>query len=334
MQSVQVPDRPGWVRYCREGSLFDPGPTEGLGPTCLALKTLHMLGLLDRLDREERDAWTGRVQSFQTRSGDARGHFEDEAVLDSVDGLFRRDWETRRAETRQACATLMTVRSHPLLPLDFVPEDPSQTRARVREMDWETPWHAGSQTAHLMAFHRVNARYFGRADADEHVAAILDELEQRQDPDTGVWFTGDPSTQQKVNGAMKVIAGYELAGEAFPHPDRVIDFVLSATNDRDACHHADFVYALHKCARHTDHRRGEIEQSVEDRIPDMVAFRKPDGGFSFDREASGQNYYGHPTSTGEPVSDVHGTCLFTWGLVMAADLLGYRDKLGWKLPVT
>lgn len=42
----------------------------------------------------------------------------------------------------------------------------------------------------------------------------------------------------------------------------------------------------------------------------------PDGGFSYSVGKSQTNYYGVPISHGCAVSDIHGTCLLTWALVM------------------
>ena len=40
-------------------------------------------------------------------------------------------------------------------------------------------------------------------------------------------------------------------------------------------------------------------------------------------------------TTGEKLeADIHGTFLHTWTLVMISDILGWKDKLGWELPIT
>lgn len=64
--TLRVPGRPGWVRFCPEGALFEPGERAGLGMGWLALKTLSMLNCLHRLAPGELEGWVGYIQSFQT----------------------------------------------------------------------------------------------------------------------------------------------------------------------------------------------------------------------------------------------------------------------------
>jgi len=334
-QTVRIPGHPGWVRYCTEGSLFEPGERAGLGLSCLALKLLHMLGMLSRLDTAERGRWLAHIQSFQTASGRAAGYFEDEAVLRVVDRWWRKDWGVRRAETRQACAALLSAGSQPLTPLPVLASTPRQVRRFVRRLDWRNPWAAGSHAGHLMFFLHANATSFGSAAArDSLLPALLEELDSLQDAETGCWGVGNPSPARLINGAMKVITGYDFAGIPFSHPERLIDFALSLANERDACHHADIVYVLHQCSRASPHRQSEVRAFAVSRLEQLVPFRKEDGGFSFNKEGTGRTYYGLPIGQGRPVSDIHGTTLFVWTVVMLADLLEWRDRLAWRLPVT
>lgn len=63
--AICVPRRPGWVRFCHEGALFEPGERAGLGISCLALKGFHMLNLLlPRLESSELEDWIEGIRSF------------------------------------------------------------------------------------------------------------------------------------------------------------------------------------------------------------------------------------------------------------------------------
>jgi len=333
--TVRVLGQPGWVRFCREGALFEPGDRAGLGMSCLALKTLYMLNLLDRLSPGELEDWIAYIHSFQTVSGRSAGYFEDQALLRVVDRWWRRDWATRRAETRQACAALLSVDARPKAPIRSIPRSPRDVRQFIRQLPWETPWVAGSHASHLMFFLHVNATVFGENSTEKILLpVILEKLEALQDPETGSWFTGNPSPEQMINGAMKVITGYSFLSLPFRHADRLIDFALTLANDYDACHHTDLIYVLHQCSRLSGHRLSEVHQVAEQRLADIIRFRRRDGAFSFRPEGSGLVYYGVPMSRGLPVSDIHGTTLFVWALVMIADILGWRAELGWRLPVT
>ena len=84
-QAVHDKNHPGRVRWCLEGDLFMPGARAGLGASCLALKTLTMLGLLDRLEPGVLAAWVDHIKAFQTAEGEFRGYFEDPALLRQLD---------------------------------------------------------------------------------------------------------------------------------------------------------------------------------------------------------------------------------------------------------
>lgn len=339
-QTVYI--RPGRVRFCAEGALFEPGERAGLGLACLALKTLHMLNLTDRLPAGTLSAWAERIRSFQHPGGFRAGYFEDPALRKAAREPFYLPWRipaawqaTLRAETRQACAALACIGETPRTPLQFLPKTPEAVRNYFHRLEWTNPWAAGSHAGHLMAFLRINRTLFGN-DEDETrlLPVLLEELDAVQDKATGCWRKGQPTPQQLINGAMKVITGYAYLNLPFAYPERLIDFALSLQNDHDACHHADLIYVLHQCARLTDYRREDIQQVAAQRLAAIMAFRKPDGAFSFREHSAGTNYYGAPMSVGKPVSDIHGTTLFTWTAVMIADLLELRETLGWKLPVT
>ncbi len=335
--TIHVPDRPGWVRFCSEGALFEPGDRSGLGMSCLALKTLYMLNLTDRLSPGELADWVRYIQSFQTVSGRFAGYFEDPELLRILDRrlLFKRlDWATRRAETRQACATLLCVKARPKAPLIFLPQTPSTVKRYLHGLSWKIPWAAGSHASHLMTFFHINSMLGYQSEEDTLLPVILRELDSLQDPETGCWFKGKPSAEQMINGAMKVITGYSFIGLPFNHAERLVDFALTLANDIDACHHADLIYVLHQCSLLIKHRFNEIQQVAEKRLSEIVRFRRNDGAFSFGPNGSGTNYYGVPMSRGFPVSDIHGTTLFVWTAVMISDLLGEITTLGWRLPIT
>lgn len=338
LTGLRVPGRPGWLRVCQDGALLEPGESAGLGISCLALKTSMMLGLTSRLPQGELAGWIEHIRSFQTSAGRYIGFFEDPGLLRIADhnaGWLRRDVDTRRAETRQACAALLLAESSPRYPVSQLPKTPKQVRKYIRRMDWTQPWSAGSHAGHLLFFYELNARLFGQAEmADALIPVVFSELDQLQDPETGSWYSCRPSPEQVVNGAMKVLTGYAFLGKPFRYSERLIDTCLAVTNDEHGCNNADVVYVLHQCARHTSYRQGDIRDYCARRLKIIKRFRREDGAFSFFEKGAQTHYYGVPVSRGLLESDVHGTTLFAWTLVMIGDLLGYDQELGWRLPVT
>lgn len=163
---IRIPEHPGRVRFCKEGDLFNPNKRAGLGLSCLALKTLYMLNLLDRLNPNELKGWISYIKSFQTIKGKTEGYFEDPALLKKLDqplGPFlRRDWNVRRAETRQACAALLCANAKPAIPIKNIPKTPRGVRHFIHRLPWENPWAAGSHASHLMFFLQFKCYFFRR----------------------------------------------------------------------------------------------------------------------------------------------------------------------------
>ena len=338
IMDLSVPNHPGWVRFCREGALLEPSEKSGLGISCLALKTCVMLGLAVRLPQNELKGWTQHIQAFQTEGGRFAGFFEDPAELRIVDkkaGWFKRDISIRRAETRQACAKRLSIGTASFHPVAHLPRKPHQVRHFIRELDWTEPWGAGSHAGHLLFFYELNARVFGEtATADELLPVVISELDRLQDPESGSWYSRRPTPHQVVNGAMKVLTDYAFLNKPFRYPERLIDTCLAATNDDDGCNNVDVIYVLHQCSRYTTYRRDEILEYCIRRLKIVERFRRENGAFSFFEDRAQTSYYGVPVSRGLRESDVHGTTLFVWTLVMIGDLLGFNREMSWKLPVT
>ncbi|MDA8168361.1 MAG: hypothetical protein M0Z59_01510 [Nitrospiraceae bacterium] len=338
LMTLRDPSRPGEFSFCRQGALFQPGPKAGLGISCLALKISSMLGCLDRFSADELEGWTEHISSFQSPSGRTAGYFEDDILLKELDGRagwFRKDWAARRAETRQACAALMCTNSTPRFAISHLPDTAKKMKKYVRGLDWSQPWAAGSHASHMIFFLNLNARVFGQTEAKRlFLPVILEEIDRLQDPETGSWFSGRPPAEQVVNGAMKVITGYACLDKPFRHPERLIDTCLSAINDEHGCNNADIIHVLYHCGRYTSHRRQEIRDFAWKRLHTVRSFHQTDGGFSYFQGRAQTHYYGVRMSMGLPESDVHGTTLFVWALVMIGEILGFGSELGWKVPVT
>ena len=339
LEHMQIPGRPGWIRLCRSGALIEPGRRSGLGFSCLALKTCVMLGLVQRVPAPDLTAWISHIQRFQRRWGPLRGRFEDRSILDAVparQATAEGRAATLRAETRQACATLLTAGARPFRRVSTgIPRTEDQVRAYIAALDWTQPWAAGSHAGHLLFFYGLHARYFNERHADRLlVRTVFQELDRLQDPVTGSWFSKRPSDAQVVNGAMKILTGYAFLKRPFLLSERLIDTCLAIPNAEHGCNNADVIYVLRECTRQTDYRCTEIQAWCRERVEVIRRFRQHDGGFSYAENTAQTNYYGAPVSRGLCESDVHGTALFAWSLVMIGDIMGWNGELGWTTPVT
>jgi hypothetical protein len=341
--SVRDKQHPGWFRFCRTGALFQPSSDRGLGTSSMALKVCFQINSLSRVNDTDLHHWIEYIQSFQRELENNSGtFFEDGWLLRAagwkarLDRWIRKDLSIQRAETRQACAALLSAGAAPKFAISGIPDSMPQVDKYISGLPWgRDPWGASSHVSHLVFFLKLNADYFGRkAACDELLPFIFQRLDGLQDRETGSWFAGSPPEPQKINSAMKILLAYDLLGRAPEYPERLIDLCLKAVTDEDACHSVDIIYVLYFCSRLTSHRSDDIKAFAEDKLRLIKKHLRSDGAFSFYPDRAGDNYYGARISRGNPESDIHGTHLLVWALTMIGEMLGFNRELGWKLPVT
>ena len=68
-----------------------------------------------------------------------------------------KDFNARRAETRQALVSLKCINQKPLHPLKFMFDTEEEIRNFIKTLPWnDNPWHSGSHTSHLVIFLETN----------------------------------------------------------------------------------------------------------------------------------------------------------------------------------
>ncbi len=153
--------------------------------------------------------------------------------------------------------------------------------AWLEALPWTTnAWSAGATVDAIATGLYFNARYFTTQRARE---VLLGWLSLNVDRSTGLWGGQDAagSFLLPVNGFYRLTRGcYHTFGVPVPHPERVIDTILSHYRTHEgftgtaanACNLLDVVHPLWLCLRQTDHRRREAEavaRKVRAAIPDL-----------------------------------------------------------------
>jgi hypothetical protein len=133
---------------------------------------------------------------------------------------------------------------------------------------------------------------------------------------------------------MQMVTALDAAGiKTLEAPEGLIDLCLSVVNGGHACNHFNVICVLHRCHQLTKYMRREIHAYCLDRLQRYREHYWPwQGGFSFYHTAANDVYYGARVSTGMAEPDVHGTLLILWGIVLIADILGWKDDYGLKRP--
>jgi hypothetical protein len=339
----EAPGRPGHIRWAEEGALTNPTARAGLAPSCLALKTLFMLNSWQDLPENHRVEWVQRIRRFQKshlpfpRHAFFDGPLLFRALTDAglrqsrLSPLRVWDFSIRilRAETRQALSTLVEIgeKASPPPPGLLWKTDVKDFACRL---DWSQPWAAASHVSSLLFF--AAQRFEPGSDQFRLIQNdAVESLNSVFNGQTGAWHRGDATPEQIMNGAMKVLTGIVWLDIPISAPERLIDYCLNHPPQEHGCSLTDRVYVLQRCLAVCRHRTDEVREVARDFLRVSNSFFHDEGGFRYFPDRSQTHYHGARITEGRNVPDVHGTCLFVWGLVLSADILGWREELGWSL---
>ena len=174
-------------------------------------------------------------------------------------------------------------------------------------------------------------------DVSHKISLICSEINNNYRLHDGSWGNSEAiSTSQRINGAMKILTGFDAAGiKTFDYPEKLIDLCLSASNDTNACDHFNIICVLYYCSRLTNYRNDNIREFAYARLRLYEKYYWPEcGGFSFHKHHSQDNYYGAKVSLSYPEPDIHGTLMFLWGITLISEILGWSEELSLIKPIT
>ena len=244
--------------------------------------------------------------------------------------------EIRRAETRQAFTALYLLGKKPRQSFKFIPKNEEEIDRYLIELDWSRPWGAGSHFSHLLFFLKMNAKLFDYQieESDRLISHAVNWIWKIQSDEDGSWYKGNEvPLQQKINGAMKVITGFQATGiKTFPFADKLIDTALSGINDKEACSNFNIVYVLYFCHKiFPEYRFFEIQEFLKSDYLYKDFYHFQAGGFSFHKNRANDIYYGKKITVGKNEPDIHGTCMFLWGISLMDEVLDLGLKF--RVPI-
>ncbi len=331
----------GFYRYSLSGDLYDENIHWGLGNSIFALRLYYMINSLENKDLND---IYNVVISYQRPNGYIyddylhRKTLSMGKILSSIKNLRLRNLfreKEKRAETRQSFSSLFMIRKKPPIPFYDFPKSEASIEKYLSTLNWNKPWDAGSHFSILIFFlfnmKRFYPRYFDY-DANELINYALGWINEIQNDD-GSWYIGNTTSNQKINGAMKILTGLNVTSEPINNPEKLIDLSLRTINDSQACDNFNIVYVLYNCSKQINfaYRQDEIERFFEDRLRLYQKYYFKDiGGFSFHPNKSNESYYGAKITKGLCEPDIHGTMLFTWGISLISEVLGINKEIGLK----
>ena len=329
--------RSGFYHYSLTGDFLGEKIKWGLGNSVFFLKIIYTLGLEKEYKREVLDA-IKFVLDYQRKDG----YFYDPIIrvlsfiyniyysLKNLRFLKFEYKNIKRAETRQAISSILLFGIKYIYRYKKLPNNEKKLKLYLEKLNWELPWDAGSHFSHLLFFiYNSNLEI-----KDLLIKSAIDWVNVLQHKEDGFWYSGNPSLQQRINGAMKIMTGLKVVNKLeFKYAHKMIDSILSAINDEQACDNFNIVYLLKYCNElmNGKYRFFEIEEFLYNRLALYKEYYYPEnGGFSFNKNSASISYYGAYLSRGKNEPDIHGTHLFLWGISIISQVLKFSNKLGFR----
>lgn len=353
LHTLHISEHPGRFLPCVHG-LKPAGRSAALGFSCFALKLTYMLGQWEAFDKQTQERWIAFLHSFQVSAKPwqhpiLRNAFIDPVVISSLkqkiprsqrwihDYVFSSHLLTHShkaiiAETKQTIATLRQVDVSSSSPYLGFPQTPEDIQKHISGLDWSRPWGAGGQASAIAVFLKTEApRVVSASIAPELVMTCSQTFERLANKETGAYFRGSPPDYgELINGAMKVLTALDWLEVPIHYPKQLIDTCLAQLPDSEGCHLVDTVYVLYRCLQYTQYRKSAIQDYCLNILEMIKQHQNADGGFSYFIGHSQKKYYGVPISEGLAESDIHGTILLTWAIVMILEILD-NNKKHWKV---
>ena len=323
------------------------GNSLSLGFSCYALKLFYILNLLSEQTNLKTENWVKYINSFQKNSA----RFPDNSYIDinylkyfekydfskSIKSAVKytlnvtgfKQYESNasyleksiRAETKQAIATVSQLGKSSKFQYSDFPKSENDIYNFLTMYDWSKPWDAGAQFSGLCVF--ASTQMDDSSKPKKHIEKFISEMVS---PEYGLYFKNElPSTNEAINGAMKVISGLDWLDIPIHYPEKLIDFCLINSPNSTGCDLVDYVYVLYKCSKQTEYKKKETINYLENLIEVIEKHFNDDGGFSYFIDKSQTHYYGVEVSKGNKVSDIHGTLLITWANLLILDIITDGD---------
>lgn len=326
--------RRGFYHYSLSGDFLGDRIKWGLGNSVFFLKIILTLGLEKEFEQEVKET-INFILTFQRKDGSFYDPLIKFVSLPirilktiktlNLSNLFYK--HTKIAETRQTISVLSLLNVKPTFEYKRVPNTEQEIGKYLKKLDWSIPWSAGSHFSHLIFFLYHSSVH----NKDLLINFAINWVNSLQHETDGFWYKGNPSIQLKINGAMKIFTAMKVVNKMnFKYPERIIDNILLAINDEQACDNFNIVYVLKYCNELTEskYRYTEIENFMYERLRIYKQYYHSNvGGFSFQRNQADKTYYSALISKGRNEPDLHGTHLFLWGISVIIQILKIDNEL-------
>jgi len=188
---------------------------------------------------------------------------------------------------------------YPLRFLDFLSGRES-VYAWLEQLDWSNPWRESNRVMQLMAALLFRLQWEGEPAAAERYHDVLDWLDERQDPHTGLWGTEKgASLLNAVAGAYHFVPFYRYARRPVRAWSKIVDACLALQQEDGlfgpspgggACEDLDAIDLLCTAARIRKRLDPEIRRALTRAFWAIRNLQREDGSFPYAGRTGAETY--------------------------------------------
>ncbi|MGQ9918938.1 MAG: glycosyltransferase [Bryobacteraceae bacterium] len=167
-------------------------------------------------------------------------------------------------------------------------------------LDWSNPWRESNRIMHLLSAFLFALLWDGKPWAAERYHDVLDWLDQRQDPRTGLWGTDcGATTLNAAAGAYHFVPFYRYARRPVRCWPKIVDACLELQNDDGlfasaagggACEDLDAIDLLCTSVRSTGRLTPEIQKALTRAFWAIWNMQREEGGFPYSDVKGKESY--------------------------------------------
>lgn len=275
--------------------------------SCYAALLRHLFGDLDVLSASDRRQWATYIQGHQGDDGLFRDPLINCPLAEQI------DWWGWRHLTLHALMALAALDA--TAEKTFRLLDPFKKRGEViRWLESRTWAESAANVSNEVQNYGTFLQYARDRQGQDWCQDVLDEmcrwLDRSQDAATGLWgprFDTPYDLSQGVQAGYHIWMLYFYDGRPVQYEDKIIDSCLATQNkfggfgvllNSSACEDIDSVDPLVRLYHCVDHRRTDIQHSLQRALPWILANHNRDGGWVFRRYQRLE--YGHPLMAAGP----------------------------------
>ncbi|WP_149752739.1 hypothetical protein [Rubripirellula obstinata] len=292
-----IKDSLGCVRSWHRGyfndafiGLYSDGEPN-LMATSFAILGAECCGVLDQLSTNSKANLVDKIQKCQDKnSGFFKAFDIKRNELSSHSATY-----IRMQTTYFAIHALDSLSAKPCYPIPMRSElrNTDYLRGWIDSGDWSNPWLHSNNIMFALTFLQTDPAFLNdphESDAAKAFDYILDYLDARQDPVSGLWQPDDEREDRNaVFAAYHFFPYYYFRNRTVQYVEQIIDTLLTmiqpdgffgyGVGKSGACEDLDVIHSLILIASSSEHRKKEVESVLRKTLSSHFAIQSEDGGF-------------------------------------------------------